>query len=70
MATAGQSPKRLTRRLWGKVWTTLSPIFTSYIANCGAHAMVPREVLKDYVGRVIDDTYGFFALPTDKDPIQ
>lgn len=62
--------ERIDAVIVGEGLDDLIPVFTSYIANCGAHAMVPRDVLKDYVGKVIEDTYNFFALPSNKDHIQ
>ena len=53
----------------GKSLNDLVPVFAGYLANMGFFGAVPREVLKQYVGEVIDAHYAAHSAPS-KEQIQ
>ena len=57
---------QLDKIIMGKSLNDLVPVFAGYLANMGFFGAVPREVLKQYVGEVIDAHYAAHSVPNQE----
>lgn len=62
--------EKIDAAILGAPLDALVPVLAGYLANCGVHGGVPRDILKAYLCEVVDDIYAAFTAPTDKGKIQ
>lgn len=62
--------EKIDAAILGAPLDALIPVLAGYLANCGVHGGVPRDILKAYLCEVVDDVYAAFTAPTDKEKIQ